>query len=76
MTMDNEQRFEFIVEQLKDGTYLARSFGACIVTEADTMEDLKKQAYEAVCCHFDEGCSPGSVVLRLVKVIKEEIVEG
>ena len=73
--MTNDPEFEFMVEKLEDGTYLARSFGACIVTEAATVEELRKQICDAVCCHFDEGCAPGSVLLRFVDVISEEIVE-
>ncbi|MDJ0764003.1 MAG: 2-oxoisovalerate dehydrogenase [Myxococcota bacterium] len=72
--MTDDPKFEFMVEQLKDGTYLARSFAACIFTEAATIEELREQICDAVCCHFDAGCAPGSVLLRFVEVVKEEIV--
>lgn len=74
--MNEEQHFEFIVEKLEDGTYLARSFGACIVTEAKSLDDLKQQVREAVCCHFDEDCTPGKVVLKFVEVVRREVVDG
>ena len=73
--MTDEQKFEFMVEKQADGTYLARSFGACIVTEAATVAELRQQICEAVCCHFDERCAPGSVLLRFVEVVGEETVE-
>ena len=73
--MTEDPQFEFMVEKLADGTYLARSFGACIVTEAQTVEELRQQICEAVCCHFDEGCAPGKVLLRFVEVVGEETVD-
>ncbi len=73
--MTDDPKFEFMVERLADGTYLARSFGASIVTEAATVEELREQICEAVCCHFDDGCAPGSVLLRFVEVVSEETVE-
>lgn len=73
--MNEEQHFEFIVEKLEDGTYLARSFGACIVTEAASLDELRQQVREAVCCHFDESCAPGRVVLKFVEVVREEVVD-
>ncbi len=72
--MIDDPKFEFMVEKLEDGTYLARSFGACIVTEAPTIEELRTQICDAVCCHFDEGCAPGKVVLKFVEVVKKETV--
>ena len=69
-----DQQFEFIVERAPDGTYVARSFGACIVTEAATVEELKREICDAVCCHFDEGCTPTAVKLRFVEVVREEVV--
>ncbi len=72
--MERDDRFEFIVEELPDGTLLARSFGACIVTEAKSLQDLKKQVKEAVCCHFDENCAPKGIRLRFVKMVREEIL--
>ena len=73
--MTDDPKFEFMVEKLPDGTYLARSFGACIVTEAQSVEELRRQICEAVCCHFDEGCAPGKVLLRFVEVVSEETVD-
>ncbi len=65
---------EFLVEQLPDGSYVARSVGACVTTEADTLDELRVAVRDAVCCHFDEGCKPAAVRLRFVTVVREEVV--
>jgi hypothetical protein len=71
----DEETFEFIVQKRPDGGFLAQSIGACIVTEADDLESLRKEICDAVCCHFDDGCKPGRVKLRFVEVVREEILE-
>jgi hypothetical protein len=70
----NDEAFEFIVERLPDGGYIARAVGACIVTEADDLESLKREICDAVCCHFDDACKPGRVKLRFVEVVREELL--
>jgi hypothetical protein len=65
---------EFLVEQLPGGRYVARSVGACVTTEADTLDELRVAVREAVCCHFDEGCQPGAIRLRFITVVREEVV--
>ncbi len=65
---------EFLVEQLPGGSYVARSIGACVTTEADTLDELRAAVREAVCCHFDEGCKPAAVRLRFFTVVREEMV--
>lgn len=73
--MNEDADFEFIVEELPEGGYVARSLGACIVTEGDDLESLKAEVRDAVCCHFDEECRPVTVRLRFVKIVREEILE-
>lgn len=65
----------FIVQKQPDGSYLAQSMGACIVTEADDLETLRKEICDSVCCHFDDECKPGSVKLQFVDVVREEVLE-
>ena len=72
----NDDFFDFIVEQTQEGAYLARSVGACIVTEADDLDSLRQEVREAVCCHFDEGCAPVTIRLRFVEVVREEVLGG
>jgi hypothetical protein len=53
----------FVVEEAPEGGYTARALGHSIFTEADTWEELKGAAQEAVCTHFEEGQQPR--ILRL-----------
>ena len=44
----------FIVEEDPDGGYSARSVGESIFTEADSIDELRRNICEAVACHFGE----------------------
>ncbi len=48
----------FLVEESDEGGYIAKALGASIVTEADTMEELKDMVKDAVQCHFDDETRP------------------
>lgn len=43
----------FLVEESAEGGYLAKALSASIVTEADTLEELRTRVKDAVHCHFD-----------------------
>ena len=60
-----------MVEEAPEGGFPARALGATIFTEADSMEDLRKQVVDAVQCHFEPGKAPRVVRLHIVK---EEIL--
>ncbi|MEX0701680.1 MAG: hypothetical protein WD069_06240 [Planctomycetales bacterium] len=57
----------FIVEEAPEGGYVAHSAGASIFTEADTLDDLRANARDAVACHFDEGTAPRLIRLHFVR---------
>ncbi|MEM4409466.1 MAG: hypothetical protein QXI19_12070 [Candidatus Caldarchaeum sp.] len=57
----------FVVEESPEGGYEARALGHSIFTEADTLEELKKMAQDAVRCHFEEHEWPTVIRLHLVK---------
>jgi hypothetical protein len=48
----------FMVEEAPEGGFTARALGEAIFTEADSMEDLRKQVTDAVQCHFEPGKAP------------------
>ncbi len=48
----------FLVEEAPEGGYQARALGYSIFTEADTFEELKVMALDAVNCHFDAANRP------------------
>ncbi len=58
----------FLVEESDEGGYIAKALGVSIVTEGDTMEDLKHAVKDAVHCHFDnDALRPKMIRLHLVK---------
>jgi hypothetical protein len=57
----------FVVEEAAEGGYVARGIGADIVTEADTLDELRANVREAVECHFDDGQPPQLVRLHFVR---------
>ncbi len=44
----------FLVEESDEGGYTAKALGTAILTEADTMEQLREMVKDAVHCHFDD----------------------
>jgi len=57
----------FTVEEAPEGGYTARALGHSIFTEADTWEELKEAAQEAVRAHFEEEQQPRIIRLHIVK---------
>jgi hypothetical protein len=57
----------FSVEESPEGGYEARGLGYSIYTQADTVEELRGMAQDAVRCHFDEEVRPRVIRLHLVK---------
>lgn len=43
----------FLVEEAPEGGYVAQALGDSIFTEADTWDELKSAAQDAVQCHFE-----------------------
>ena len=43
----------FLVEEAPEGGFIARALDESIFTEADTLEELRKQIRDAVACHFE-----------------------
>lgn len=63
----------FSVEESPEGGYEARALGYSIFTQAETMDELKRNVREAVRCHFDEGQAP--LVIRL-HTVKDEVISA
>lgn len=62
-----ETEIIFAVEESPEGGYTARALGHSIITEADTMVELKEMLRDAVFCHFEEEARPRLIRLHLVK---------
>ncbi len=61
----NELVFE--VTQEADGGFVAEALGECIITEADTWEELKSNVREAVSAFYFDAVAPGRIRLHLVR---------
>lgn len=57
----------FTVEQADDGGWIAVAVGVSIVTEADTLEELRANVREAVDVHFDTDVRPKLIRLHIVQ---------
>jgi hypothetical protein len=62
-----ETEIIFSIQESPESGYEARALGHALFTQADTMEELKKNVREAVHAHFDEGKSPSVIRLHMVK---------
>jgi hypothetical protein len=69
----SETEIIFSVQESPEGGYEARALGYSIFTQAETMDELKRNVREAVHCHFDEGQAPP--VIRL-HTVKDEVISA
>jgi predicted RNase H-like HicB family nuclease len=61
----------FLVEEAPEGGFTARALQDSIFTEAESLEELRRNIREAVECHFDDGEAPRLIRLHIVR---EEIL--
>ena len=57
----------FLVEEDIEGGYIAKALGKSIITQGETLEELKKNIKDAVNCHFEENQKPKIIRLHIVK---------
>jgi hypothetical protein len=69
----SESEIIFSIQESPEGGYEARALGYSIFTQAETMDELKRNVREAVHCHFDEGKAPA--VIRL-HTVKDEVISA
>jgi hypothetical protein len=62
----------FLVEESAEGGYEARALGESIFTEAEDLEELKKNVKEAVITHYEDDSRPAVIRLHFVK---EELIK-
>ncbi len=62
-----ETEIIFSVQESPEGGYEARALGYSIFTQADSMDELKRNVREAVHCHFEDGQAPSVIRLHTVK---------
>ncbi|HUB85752.1 MAG TPA: hypothetical protein VL971_08665 [Rhizomicrobium sp.] len=72
--MATEIIFE-VREDEADGGYVASALGFDIFTEADTLDELRRNVRDAIQCHFGDGVpGPAPSVIRLHFVRDEVLV--
>ncbi len=69
-----EKEIIFLVEEDAEGGYIAKSLGYSIFTEADTIEELKKNIIDALKCHFEN--EEGFPKIIRLHIVREEIIEN
>ncbi len=57
----------FLVEEEPEGGFVASALGASIITQAETLPELRAQVRDAVECHFAESERPLAVRLHFVR---------
>lgn len=57
----------FVVEDAPDGGYVAQAVGPSIVTQGDSLDELRQNVRDAVSCHFDDGQAPKLIRLHFVR---------
>ena len=62
----------FLVEESAEGGYEAKALGESIFTDAETIDELKKNVKEAVLTHYEEGEHPHVIRLHFVR---EELIK-
>ena len=56
----------FLVEPAAEGGYIAHALGISIFTEADNLEELRRNVREATECHFEPAELPRLIRLHFV----------
>lgn len=62
-----ESEIVFAIQESPEGGYEAKALGHSIYTEAETLDELKREVQDAVRCHFDDEDRPRVIRLHLVK---------
>ena len=65
-----------VQEDEVDGGYVATALGHGIVTQGDTLNELREMVKDAVHCHFGDGVpGPMPKIIRL-HFVRDEVMEG
>lgn len=63
----------FDVREEAVGGYVAQAIGESIVTQAETLEELRAMVQDAVACHFEDDQKPS--IIRLI-FTREEVLSA
>ena len=63
-----------VQEDAADGGYVATALGHAIVTQGDTLDELRAMVRDAVNCHFGDGAAgPMPTMIRL-HFVRDEVL--
>ena len=63
-----------VQEDAADGVYVATALGHAIVTQGDTLDELRAMVRDAVSCHFGDGAAgPMPKMIRL-HFVRDEVL--
>ena len=65
--VDRMNEIIFLVTEAPEGGYCARALGEPIFTEAENVDDLRRNVRDAVACHFDDDKAPAIIRLHFVR---------
>jgi predicted RNase H-like HicB family nuclease len=57
----------FLIEEAAEGGYIAKALSESIITQAETLDELKSMVKDAVRCHFDPENLPKLVRFHFVR---------
>lgn len=57
----------FLIEEADEGGFIAKAVSESIITQAETLEDLKNLVKDAVRCHFDIDKLPKLIRFHFVR---------
>ncbi len=57
----------FTVEEDPEGGFVAEALGHAIVTQGNSLEELRRMVQDAVRCHFEPEERPGVIRLHILK---------
>ncbi|MDB5280954.1 MAG: hypothetical protein JWO06_29 [Bacteroidota bacterium] len=57
----------FLVEEAAEGGFIAKALGESIITQSETLIELKEMIKDAVRCHFDSNHLPKMIRLHFVR---------
>ncbi len=63
----------FLVREEPEGGYVAEAVGVPIVTQADSVEELRGMVRDAVRCHYDENDPERPRLIRL-HFVRDEVL--
>ena len=71
--MEELREIIFLVREDPEGGYVAEAVGVPIVTQADSLDELRAMVRDAVRCHFDEDDPERPRLIRL-HFVRDEVL--